>query len=254
MAGVSHAVYVAGSDTLLVIHEPVPRRMGFPEQVGYEGMHSRGGKKHRRVVFRNQGLPLNLGVSVPDKKFNVLGTQFVGIHEHIIVKNRLPNKPPRCPDIYRQMVSVMEGYLNSRGLRISDKYPLPIPDPMPNPIQTPKRNFCECLDGRTNATDADVRILVSTAADTDCIIKDFKKYCDAHKPYNAVISAIRDKGDEQRANFLLTIGVTSSDYVIEIPMGKVRGGEKADITALQWYNQAIDVLAHTILGSTPFLS
>jgi hypothetical protein len=43
-------------------------------------MHTRGGKKHRRIVFRNEGLALDLGMSFGFEEFNVFGSQFIGSH------------------------------------------------------------------------------------------------------------------------------------------------------------------------------
>jgi hypothetical protein len=66
--------------------------MGLPQQIGYQGMHPRGGKQHRGIVLRNQGLPLYLGMAVAHKKFNIFGTQFVGIHNPMVPKNAFSDK------------------------------------------------------------------------------------------------------------------------------------------------------------------
>jgi hypothetical protein len=42
-------------------------------------------------------------------------------------------------------------------------------------------------------------------ADAISKIQGFKSYCDSHEPYDVIISAIRDHGDRERANFLLAV-------------------------------------------------
>jgi hypothetical protein len=63
--------------------------MFLPQKIGDQWMHSRGGKKHRGIVIRQQGSALDLGVAPGLEEFNVLGTQFVGVHT-----NRVGNLCP----------------------------------------------------------------------------------------------------------------------------------------------------------------
>jgi hypothetical protein len=134
-------------------------------------------------------------------------------------------------------------YLNSKGIAASDK-----PQPL---FLNQNGDFYTYLDV-TNSTGVNVRILISTAADTFSIIQGFKDYCNLHKPYDVIISAIRDDGDSQRTHFFSIMGITPSDFIVEIPMGKITRKNTYD-KAMKWYSDTIDTLAHTILGSKPFL-
>jgi hypothetical protein len=132
----------------------------------------------------------------------------------------------------------LKSFLNSRGIVTSHKFRFPNDD------------FYACFDG-TNSQGAKVRILVSSAADTRPIIRDFKNYCASHEPYDFIISAIRDEGDPECTYFHSTMGITSSDFIMEIPMGKITR-RKTTRATLKWYSSAIDKLAHTLLGNAPF--
>jgi hypothetical protein len=44
--------------------------MLLAQKIGYQGMHTGSGKKYRRVVFGDQGFPLDLGMSFDLKKFD----------------------------------------------------------------------------------------------------------------------------------------------------------------------------------------
>ena len=57
MMRVAHAVDVAGTDALLVVDQPVACRMLGSQDVRYEGVHSRRGEKHGRIVLGNQRRP-----------------------------------------------------------------------------------------------------------------------------------------------------------------------------------------------------
>jgi hypothetical protein len=139
-----------------------------------------------------------------------------------------------------EAISRLEGYLNSKGIATSNKS---------SPLNQ-NGDFYACLDG-TNSSGKNVRILISTVADMPSIIQGFKDYCNSHTPYNFIISAIRDEGDSERANFFSIMGITPSDFIAEIPMGKITR-QYTRATALKWYSDKIDALAHTILGNAPF--
>ncbi|MDR2446920.1 MAG: hypothetical protein LBD58_06465 [Treponema sp.] len=139
-----------------------------------------------------------------------------------------------------EAIKRLEEFLKRKGIVTSEKS---------KPLNE-EGDFYACLDG-ANSAGAKVRILVSSAADTPPIIRGFKRYCDSHEPYDFIISAIRDDGDPQRDNFFSTMGVTPSDYVMEIPMGRIVRINTYD-KAVKWYGNAIDVLAHIIVGNAPF--
>ena len=44
MARIADCLDVAGADALLVVGEPLSRRVRFAEQIGDEGVHARGGE------------------------------------------------------------------------------------------------------------------------------------------------------------------------------------------------------------------
>jgi hypothetical protein len=52
VAFVPHVLDIPGSYAFLIIHQPLARRMGFPEQIGDQGMHPRGGEQNGGVVFQ----------------------------------------------------------------------------------------------------------------------------------------------------------------------------------------------------------
>jgi hypothetical protein len=113
-------------------------------------------------------------------------------------------------------------------------------------------DFYACIEGNNNAGKK-IRVLISTAADTPRIITGFKFFCDNHQPYDFIVSAIRDKGDDMYDCFYDTMIKPNVDYVLEIPMGKVthRNPQKREI-AVKWYCKRIDTLAYTILQHPPF--
>jgi hypothetical protein len=112
-------------------------------------------------------------------------------------------------------------------------------------------DFYACLEG-TGQNGKAIRILVSSAADASGVIQGFKTYCKTYNQYDFVISAIRDDGDQERANFLKIMNITPSDSVHEIPMGKITKSGAQYATALQWYRDTIDALSLAILANAPF--
>jgi hypothetical protein len=138
-----------------------------------------------------------------------------------------------------EAIKRLEKFLNIKEIETSDKV-----------LLNNDGDFYACLDG-TNSMGAHVRILVSSDADVSFQIQAFKDYCGSHEPYDVIISAIRDDGDQERANFFSIMGITPSDFMVEIPMGKITRRNTYD-EALKWYYNAIDDLAHTVLGNAPF--
>jgi hypothetical protein len=111
-------------------------------------------------------------------------------------------------------------------------------------------DFYACLDG-TNTAGSKIRILISSTADDGDTIQGFKEYCDSHGPCDIIISAIRDAGDRERANFFSIMDKIPSDFIVEIPMGKITKRNARD-KAMKWYRNAIDDVAHKVLSNAPF--
>ena len=77
MMRVAYAVYIAGADTLLVIGKPSSCRVRLPQDIWYQRMHSRGGEKYGRIIFRNDRCTGNLCVSLGYKKIDEFFSKFV---------------------------------------------------------------------------------------------------------------------------------------------------------------------------------
>jgi len=116
--------------------------------------------------------------------------------------------------------------------------------------QQGENDFFACLEG-VNAEENEPRVLISSTADNGKIIDDFRQYCDQHRPYNMVISAVRDGGDPMRDYFFTRMGICSEDCVREIPMAKITRRNTYD-AAMHWYRDRVDELAHVLLGIAPF--
>jgi hypothetical protein len=123
-------------------------------------------------------------------------------------------------------------------------------------------DYFVCLDG-INSKRKKTRIVVSTASDEndddngDKIIQDFHGFCQMYKPYQIVISAIRDEGDPCRKTFNKIMKITNKDDITEIPLGKItkQGKNKDPRTyenAKRWYKNGIDEIAHFLLSLPPF--
>lgn len=80
MTLIANLVDISGPDTLLHVHQARASRVGLPEQVGNQRMHTRSGKQNRGVVLRNQGLSGDLRVLMSAKKINVLLSEFMCRH------------------------------------------------------------------------------------------------------------------------------------------------------------------------------
>jgi hypothetical protein len=59
-------------------------------------MHPRGGKEYGRIIFRNQGLTLNPGVTFKFKEFNKFETEFIGSHGNTVPELGVPVKRRRA--------------------------------------------------------------------------------------------------------------------------------------------------------------
>ncbi|GMO69905.1 MAG: hypothetical protein Ta2A_18340 [Treponemataceae bacterium] len=80
-----------------------------------------------------------------------------------------------------------------------------------------------------------VRIAINSGTDTPDIILSFKKFCDSSGIYDIIISSIRDHDFHPRSYFIKTMGITSEDFVLEIPLAKITRKNGSRIIALTWY-------------------
>ncbi|MDR1124309.1 MAG: hypothetical protein LBL61_07020 [Elusimicrobiota bacterium] len=93
-------------------------------------------------------------------------------------------------------------------------------------------------------------IAIKSGADYSAI--HFKQFCNkSNKPINLIISAIRDEIDPLYKDFYDCFNISNNDYVLEIPLGKVRRGVQRK-PALDWYRKTIDNLLQMSIEKTPF--
>lgn len=107
-----------------------------------------------------------------------------------------------------------------------------------------------------------INIIISTAADIEIIIDNFKKYCNENKPYNFIISPIRDKFFDDETNndysyirnyFIKTMSINIKNVnIIEIPLAKITRKKDRRTNALKWYKEKIFLIAKKILEQAPF--
>ena len=71
VGGIAHLVYIAGADTLLNVRKAGALRVLCAHEVGNEGVHARGGKKHRGVIFGYKGGGRDYGVALFPEKVKV---------------------------------------------------------------------------------------------------------------------------------------------------------------------------------------
>lgn len=81
VGGVPHFVDVPGTDAFLHICQPHPRRMLGAHQIGHQRMHTRRGKQHRGIVFRDQGCGRNDGMALFPEKVQIQLAQFIGFEQ-----------------------------------------------------------------------------------------------------------------------------------------------------------------------------
>ena len=69
VAGIAHVVDVAGADALLHVGEAGASGVLGAHEIGHQGMHARGGKEHRGIIFGNDGGGLNAGTALALHEF-----------------------------------------------------------------------------------------------------------------------------------------------------------------------------------------
>ena len=94
-------------------------------------------------------------------------------------------------------------------------------------------------------------ILIQSYTDLVSAIKDLKKVRDSNKDITHIITANRNEGDHMRNKFRKILNITSTDYVFEIPLGKVIAG-KTRSANIVWYLDGVLRIAKEITNNTPF--
>jgi len=112
------------------------------------------------------------------------------------------------------------------------------------------------------ATKSNIKIIISTASDVEVIIDNLKKYCNKNKPYNFIISPIRDKFFDDKKNneyryirnyFIKTMSINIENVnTIEIPLAKINRKKDRRTNSLKWYKEKIFLIAQKILEQEPF--
>lgn len=112
-------------------------------------------------------------------------------------------------------------------------------------------DFRAVLEGNDN-TGKKIKIIINSATDTEKKIKEFKSFYDQNGIYDILISSVRDHNFNPRAKFFNIFGINpTSPNILEIPLGKTRGGSGRS-TALAWYAGTINKLAIHTLSNPPF--
>jgi len=112
-------------------------------------------------------------------------------------------------------------------------------------------DFKAVLEGNDN-TGKKVIIIINSATDTEKKVKEFKNFYDQNGSYDILISSIRDENFKPRAKFFQIFAINpASPNILEIPLGKTRGGLGRTI-ALSWYAATINKLVIHTLSNPPY--
>lgn len=112
------------------------------------------------------------------------------------------------------------------------------------------RDFRVILEGLDNNKNL-IRLYLNSASDTKKIIQDCKNFHDANQPVDLFISSIRDVFTARTGFFEIMKVNNTTDYLLEIPLGKVRRGNHRAL-CLAWYEQKLDKLVLHTLNNAPF--
>ncbi len=94
-------------------------------------------------------------------------------------------------------------------------------------------------------------ILIQSYTDLVKMIIDLKNARDSNKDITHIITANRNEGDHMRNRFRKILNITSTDYVFEIPLGKVIAGKTRRANIL-WYLDGVLRIAKEITNNPPF--
>lgn len=118
------------------------------------------------------------------------------------------------------------------------------------PPTSTNRDFRVILEGLDNKKNL-IRIYINSATDTRKIIQDCKKFYDANHSIDIVVSSIRDIFSARIDFFNIMKVNNSTDYILELPLGKVRRGNHRPL-CLKWYEQKLDQLVKNVIENNPF--
>lgn len=107
------------------------------------------------------------------------------------------------------------------------------------------------LDFRCILEKGDKVILIQSYTDLVSAIKDLKNVRDANKDITHIITANRNEGDRMRKRFRKILNITPTDFVFEIPLGKVITG-KTKSANIDWYLDGTLRIAKKITINAPF--
>jgi len=94
-------------------------------------------------------------------------------------------------------------------------------------------------------------ILIQSYTDLVGAITDLKKVRDSNKDITHIITANRNEGDHMRNRFRKILNITSTDYILEIPLGKVIAG-KTRRANIVWYLDGVLKIAKELTNNAPF--
>ena len=127
-----------------------------------------------------------------------------------------------------------------------------------NPFDPTKVKDFTCLFEGQDKKGSSVKIVVNSGTDLISMINSFGQFYEAQNQSSKcdiLISSIRDEGcTSERNNFFSTISINQKDdFILEIPFGKVRKGEKRNRPqAIIWYQKKMEELIIHILKNSPF--
>jgi hypothetical protein len=145
-------------------------------------------------------------------------------------------------------------YLISKGYKVIDGS---IPATFTSPPSPPE--FFAILEG-VNQKGKTTRIAVNSGTDSAPKVKEFKTFLDKALNHigqiDIIITSIRDDFEpanpkNERNMMKKILGIVAADFLLEIPLGKVRGGSGRP-NALVWYEGTVDTLTQYVLDKYPF--
>lgn len=133
--------------------------------------------------------------------------------------------------------------ITSKGFKVITNWNYP-----PTATNSDFRIILAGLDNKKNL----IRIYLNSATDTKKIIKECEKFHNAnHPPVDIIVSSIRDVLSARTDFFYIMNVDNSKDYIIELPLAKVRKGKHRAL-CLKWYETKLDNLVMNTLENNPF--
>ncbi|MDM8159659.1 hypothetical protein QUH73_07535 [Labilibaculum sp. K2S] len=94
-------------------------------------------------------------------------------------------------------------------------------------------------------------ILIQSYTDLVKMIIDLKRVRELNKDITHIITANRNESDYMRNRFRKMLNIASTDYIFEIPLGKVIAG-KTRSANIVWYLNGVLRIAKEITNNVPF--